>query len=90
MRALVDSGHAQLWVVLERHEPIAAVATQITLIPHRRCRLWLVGGNGMDSWAGELLAAVEPWARSIGCTWLWGQGPPGLGANRGDHEWRGD
>ena len=76
VRAVVDRGDAQLWAVL-KGKPVAALTTQITLLPDRRCRLWLIGGAGMAGWAGELLAVIEPWARSHGCTWIWGYGRRG-------------
>ena len=50
----------------------AAVTTQITLIGEKGCRLWLVGGSRMAEWAADFLAKVEPWARSLGCTHVWG------------------
>ena len=50
----------------------AAVTTQITLIGEKGCRLWLVGGSRMAEWAADFLAKVEPWARSRGCTHVWG------------------
>jgi hypothetical protein len=50
----------------------AAVTTQITLIGEKGCRLWLVGGSRMAEWADDFLAKVEPWARSLGCTHVWG------------------
>ena len=51
---------------------IAAVTTQITLIGEKGCRLWLVGGSRLAEWAADFLAEVEPWARSLGCTHVWG------------------
>ena len=51
---------------------IAAVTTQITLIGEKGCRLWLVGGSRLAEWAADFLAKVEPWARSLGCTHVWG------------------
>lgn len=65
-------GEAQLWGVFDGDRLIAAVTTQITLIGEKGCRLWLVGGSGMAGWAADLLAEVEPWARSLGCTHVWG------------------
>ena len=50
----------------------AAVTTQITLIGEKGCRLWLVGGSRLAEWAEDFLAKVEPWARSLGCTHVWG------------------
>jgi hypothetical protein len=65
-------GDAQLWAIFDGDEMIAAVATQITLIGEKGCRFWLVGGSRMAEWAAELLAEVEPLARSLGCTHVWG------------------
>ena len=65
-------GDAQLWGVFDGDEMIAAVTTQITLIGEKGCRLWLVGGSCMAEWAADFLAEVEPWARSLGCTHVWG------------------
>lgn len=72
VRQLVDGGEAQLWAIIENGRPIAAVTTQITLEPEKRCRLWLVGGSRLDEWAPTFLAALEPWARALGCVALWG------------------
>lgn len=77
-------GNAQLWSVFdgdetastespqERRWMIAAVTTQITLIGEKGCRLWLVGGSRMAEWAADFVAEIEPWARSFGCTHVWG------------------
>jgi hypothetical protein len=65
-------GDAQLWGVFDGDVMIAAVTTQITLIGEKGCRLWLVGGSRMAEWAADFLAKVEPWARSLGCTHVWG------------------
>ena len=55
-----------------------AVTTQITLIGETGCRLWLVGGSRLAEWAADFLAEVEPWARALGCTHVWGtQSRPG-------------
>jgi hypothetical protein len=72
VRRTVESGHAQLWAILENGHPIAAVTTQITLDPEKRCRVWLVGGSRMTEWVGDFLGKVEPWARSYGCKAIWG------------------
>lgn len=72
VRHTVESGHAQLWAIVEDGKPIAAVTTQITLDPEKRCRIWLVGGSRMDEWAADFMAKLEPWARSLGCTHIWG------------------
>lgn len=65
-------GDAQLWGVFDGDELVAAVTTQVTLIGEKGCRLWLVGGSRMAEWAADFLAEVEPWARSLGCTHVWG------------------
>lgn len=66
-------GDAQLWSVFDSEERRrAAVTTQITLIGEKGCRLWLVGGSRLPEWAADFLAEVEPWARSLGCTHVWG------------------
>src|SRR5689334_15806800 len=74
-------GEAQLWAVFDGDRMAAAISTQITLLePEKGCRLWLVGacpeasrrGTRLDEWAREFMAKVEPWARSLGCTVIWG------------------
>lgn len=72
VRRTIESGHAQLWAIVENGKPIAAITTQITTEPERRCRIWLVGGSRMTEWAGDFMAAIAPWARSLGCTHIWG------------------
>lgn len=73
VRAVIESGDAQLWAIVEDDgHPIAAVATQVTLLPEKRCRLWLVGGWRLAEWAPLFLAALEPWARALGCAAIWG------------------
>lgn len=80
VRAAIESGHAELWAVLEDGHPIAAVTTQITLVPEKRCRLWLVGacpersrrGIRLDEWAADFMAVLEPWAHAWGCKAIWG------------------
>lgn len=72
VRKLIDGGEAQLWAIIDDGKPVAAVATQITLQPEKRCRLWLVGGTRLSAWAPAFLATVEPWARELGCVALWG------------------
>lgn len=72
VRALIANGHAQLWAVIENGAPVAAVVTEITLEPEKRCRLWLVGGTRMKEWALAFIEAIEPWARAWGCKAIWG------------------
>lgn len=72
VRRTIETGHAQLWAIVENGQPIAAVTTQITLEPEKRCRVWLVGGTRMVEWVDSFLAVVVPWAKSLGCTAIWG------------------
>jgi hypothetical protein len=70
---MLESGHAQAWSVLDGTQFIAAATTQITLIdPRKGCRIWLVGGIRMQEWAGAFMEKLEPWARAMGCTVIWG------------------
>jgi hypothetical protein len=66
------SQHAQLWAIVEDGSPVAAIVTEITLLPEKRCRIWLVGGTRMRDWAGDFLMTIERWARAHGCSALWG------------------
>ena len=75
--ARIRSGAAQLWAVTDDDRPLAAVVTQVTLRPRKRCLLWLVGGRRLGDWADALLAIIEAWARAMGCLALWGAGRPG-------------
>lgn len=72
VRRTIETKHAQLWAIVEDGQPIAAVTTQITLEPEKRCRIWLVGGSRMTEWAPAFMESIEPWARSLGCTHIWG------------------
>jgi hypothetical protein len=73
VRGMIASGNAQAWLVLDETRYIAAVVTQITLLdPRKGCRLWLIGGSRMSEWAQVFLDRLEPWARSLGCSVIWG------------------
>jgi hypothetical protein len=72
VRRTIESGHAQLWAIVENGQPVAAITTEVTLEPETRCRIWLVGGSRMTEWAPTFMAAIEPWARSLGCKAIWG------------------
>jgi hypothetical protein len=72
VRQTIEIGHAQLWAIVENGQPVAAVATQVTLEPETRCRVWLVGGSRMTEWLPDFLAKLSPWARAHGCTMIWG------------------
>lgn len=94
VRPLVESGHAQLWAIVENGRPVAAVTTQITLEPEKRCRIWLVGGSRVREWVGVFLEKLTEWARGYGCVALWARGRRGwdrlgeeLGFQRVGAEW---
>lgn len=91
---LIESGHAQLWAIIENGQPIAAVTTQITLEPEKRCRIWLVGGSRVREWVSTFLEKLTEWARGFGCVALWAKGRRGwdrlgqqLGFQRLGAEW---
>lgn len=73
VRALIERGQAELWAILEDGRPIAAITTQVTLLPEKRCRIWLVGGTRMDAWAADFMATIERWAREHGCAAVYGE-----------------
>lgn len=77
VRPLIESGHAQLWAIVEQGKPIAAVVTQITLEPEKRCLMWFIGGGRAREWATDFLEKIAEWARSWGCVALWGAGRKG-------------
>lgn len=87
LHRLLD-GTAQLWAVIAHGRPIAAAVTELTTRPDRWCRLWLVAGEGVASWAAPLLACVEAWARRVGCIGLWGSGREGWARLARRHGWR--
>jgi hypothetical protein len=68
---------AQLWAVYDAGLPVAAIVTQIQLGREKRCLIWLVGGSRLREWAGDFIAKLEHWARSLGCVTLRGVGRPG-------------
>jgi len=68
---------AQLWAVYDADVPVAAIVTQIQLAHEKRCLIWLVGGSRLREWAGDFIAKLEHWARSLGCVTLRGVGRPG-------------
>ena len=74
-RQLVFDGNAQLWAILDRYEPIAAVVTQIK--PDGRCLLWQIAGTRVREWAAMFVTTVTVWARSTGCWALYGCGRKG-------------
>ena len=75
--ARLRAGSAQLWAIVEHGRPIAAIVTEITVVPDRWCRLWLVAGARVAAWVHALLDRVEAWARACGCIGLWASGREG-------------
>lgn len=77
VRRVVESGHAELWAIRENGKPIAAVVTQITLEPVKRCLIWIVGGSRVREWMGVFMTKIEAYARDLGCVGLWAEGRKG-------------
>jgi len=75
--ARLAGGSAQLWAIVEGGRPVAAIVTEITEMPERWCRLWLVAGARVAAWVEVFLARVEAWARACGCIGLWASGREG-------------
>lgn len=61
-------GDAQLWVILNDGEAIAAVVTEVvTEVTDRKvCNIWAVGGSDMHKWF-DFLSTIEEWAADNGC-----------------------
>ena len=77
VRRIIESGHAELWAVHEDGNPVAAVVTQVTLEPEKRCLIWIVGGSRVREWMGVFMAKIEAKAREWGCVGLWASGRSG-------------
>lgn len=59
---------AQLWVVFDSGEPIAAVVTEILTdeCDESVCNIWAAGGTGINRWV-DYIEMIEEWARENGC-----------------------
>src|ERR1700722_4949901 len=57
---------AQLWAIYDADVPVAAIVTQVQVGTEKRCLIWLVGGSRLREWAGDFIAKLEDWARSLG------------------------
>lgn len=77
VRRKIESGHAELWAIVEDRKPVAAIVTQITTEPERRCLIWIVGGSRVREWMGDFMPKIEAYARSWGCVGLWASGRKG-------------
>jgi len=59
---------AQLWMIYDNGEQVAAVVTEI--FPDNNgqvCNIWAVGGTGINRWIGYL-DTIEQWAKANGCS----------------------
>lgn len=74
-RSLLQDGRAELWAVLDDAQPIGAAVTQVK--PGGRLLFWQIAGERVREWSALLIDAVEAWARSMGCTALYGVGRRG-------------
>lgn len=78
IRAALASGHKQLWGWND--SAILGVAvTEIIQTPKGPC-CWIYGAAGTESQKGQIdaiLASIETWARSIGCSRVMLQGRKG-------------
>lgn len=73
-RQSVFDGNAQLWAVLDNFEPIGAA---ITGIKDGRLLVWQIAGHSLSKWQSIFVETVAAWARSVGCTALYGAGRKG-------------
>ena len=63
VKAAVAKGEAQLWCGEQ-----SALVTELMVYPRKKvCRIWMAGGLLWEL-QGEMLPAVEEWAKSKGCT----------------------
>jgi hypothetical protein len=74
VRREIERGHAELWAIREDGKPIAAVVTQVTLEPEKRCLIWIVGGTRVREWMGTFMPKIEGAAREWGCVAIWASG----------------
>ena len=59
---------AQLWIVSDGLEMVAACTTEINQYPEMKgCRFILLGGKDTYLWLDLLIDTVEGWAKSEGC-----------------------
>jgi hypothetical protein len=75
-REAVMEGTAQLWAVLDHYEPIGAIVTRVDT-EAGRCLIWKIAGERVREWAEMFVATVAAWARSLGCTAVYGIGRKG-------------
>jgi len=72
------SGEYQLWVVYEKDEFIAALATTITQYPQRKCVcIHFIGGTQLSKWKDKFLFNLRRFARDMKCDGIEATGRPG-------------
>ena len=72
-----SSDDAQLWAAYDAGLPVAAIVTQIQVNARSAARSGWSAAPRLREWAGDFIAKLEHWARSLGCATLRGVGRPG-------------
>lgn len=70
VKARLLKGDQHLWTWWSSRGALAcAVVSEVNRYPTglQVCDLWFCGGHGLSEWCGPMLAAIEAWARRIGC-----------------------
>lgn len=66
-RQAIEARDAQLWLMVDDGEPLAAGISEIATYPRRKvCRIRGVAGHSFDRWH-PTLTQFEAWARQQGC-----------------------
>ena len=61
----------QLWTITKGAKLRAVFITVVTDYPQKRvCDVMWLAGEGIHEWLNEALAALESWARTLGCDLL--------------------
>jgi len=78
LRAQLEMGNMQLWLVSDGKEIVAIAITEVLKFPQVKiCRVVALVGTGRKRWL-PLQADIENWARGVGCTEMEAQVRPGL------------
>lgn len=70
----------QAWAICEQNTVVSGIVTRLRPVGtsgHLDCRIWLVGGDRLNSWAPDLIAKLSAWAKAEGCISLSGSGRKG-------------
>lgn len=86
VRAALEGGEAMLWVVRAEGRTDAAVVSYIDAKPGDLV-VWLMGGRGMKSWLGDLIAALRRYAVEAGLNGVQAHVRPGLAKVLAGHGW---